>query len=212
MVLERLNDVKVRSLSLGEPILSVKLKLSGDDRVLSPTMHIKGSLGKDESSGIGKSSSKSTTDGTNRSGIGITEGVTVNEVRSLISTERSDSIWKGVDSISIIERLGTEGLEKSLTSNQRVTVINIGITLDNPNKFLTRVIEVQLDLIGGRSNRLITSELELFKEVLVWVLGHLSSLVSIEEDIIDIKRGSNEGLLVSSRDLLSSSTQITNSP
>jgi hypothetical protein len=53
MVLERLDNVEVRTLTLGEAVLAVKLELSGDDRVLTPTMHVEGSLGKDECSGIG---------------------------------------------------------------------------------------------------------------------------------------------------------------
>ena len=52
VVLERLDNIEVRTLTLGETVLSVKLKLSGDDRVLTPAMHVEGSLGKDESSGI----------------------------------------------------------------------------------------------------------------------------------------------------------------
>jgi hypothetical protein len=48
----RLDPREVRSFTLRETILSVKLKLSGDDRVLSPTMHVKRGLRKDECSGI----------------------------------------------------------------------------------------------------------------------------------------------------------------
>ena len=53
MVLEGLDNVEVRSLSLGDTILSVKLELSGDDGVLSPAVHVEGSLGEDECAGIG---------------------------------------------------------------------------------------------------------------------------------------------------------------
>ena len=62
------------------------------------------------------------------------------------------------------------------------------------------MVEVDLDLITGRSDRLVTSVLELFNQVLVGVLGHLSALVSIQEDEINVDGGGNKGLLVGSGD------------
>jgi len=53
VVLEGLDNIKVVALTLREAILAVKLELSGDDRVLTPAVHIEGSLGEDESAGIG---------------------------------------------------------------------------------------------------------------------------------------------------------------
>ena len=64
------------------------------------------------------------------------------------------------------------------------------------------MVEVNLDLITGRTNGLITSVLELLNEVLVGVLGHLSALIGIQEDEINVDRGSNKGLLVSRRNRL----------
>jgi len=68
------------------------------------------------------------------------------------------------------------------------------------------VVEVELDLVGGRSDRLVTCELNLLNEVLVGVLGHLAALISVEEDVVDIERGSNEGLLVGCGDSLGTSS------
>ena len=48
----RLDNIEVRAFAFRETVMSVKLELSGDDRVLTPTMHIKGSLGKNEGAGI----------------------------------------------------------------------------------------------------------------------------------------------------------------
>jgi len=76
--------------------------------------------------------------------------------------------------------------------------------LDDPDKLLAWVVEVELNLVGGRTNGLVTSELDLLKEVLVGVLCHLAALISVKEDIVNIERGSNKGLLVGSRDGLSS--------
>jgi len=69
--------------------------------------------------------------------------------------------------------------------------------LNNPYKFFTGVVEVEFDLVGRRTNGFITSELKLFDEVLVRVLGHSAALIGIKEDIVDVERGGNKGLLVS---------------
>jgi len=52
MVLPRLDEVKVGSLSLGESVLSIELQLGGDNRVLSPAMHVKSGLGKDKGTSV----------------------------------------------------------------------------------------------------------------------------------------------------------------
>jgi hypothetical protein len=71
--------------------------------------------------------------------------------------------------------------------------------LDNPDQLLTRVVEIQLDLVGRGTNRLVTSELKLLNQVLVRVLGHLAALIGVKEDIVDVKGSSNKRLLVGSR-------------
>jgi len=76
--------------------------------------------------------------------------------------------------------------------------------LDNPDKLLARVVEVELDLVGGGADGLVASELDLLEEVLVGVLCHLAALISVEEDVVNIEGGSNKGLLVGSRDGLGS--------
>jgi hypothetical protein len=58
------------------------------------------------------------------------------------------------------------------------------------------VVEVKLDLVGRRTDRLIASELELLEEILVGVLSHLTSLISVEEDVVDIEGSGNKRLLV----------------
>merc|ERR1711968_308525 len=81
-----------------------------------------------------------------------------------------DGIRKSINGISVVERLSS--------------------------KFLTWVVEVQFDLVGRRSDRFITSELKLFEQVFVRVLGHLSTFIGIKEDVINVKRSSNKGSLV----------------
>jgi hypothetical protein len=52
VVLVRLNKVEVSAFTLRETILAVKLELSGDNRVLTPAVKVKRSLGEDKSTGI----------------------------------------------------------------------------------------------------------------------------------------------------------------
>jgi hypothetical protein len=52
MVLPRLNDVEVGSFTLRETVLSIELELGSDDRVLSPAVHVEGSLGENKGSGV----------------------------------------------------------------------------------------------------------------------------------------------------------------
>jgi len=132
--------------------------------------------------------------------VGVDEG-TSSLSNSISTSERVNGVRKSIDGISVVEWLGTKGLVKSLAAFKRSTVVNILIRLDNPDKFLDRVVEVKLDLVRRRSNRFITSELKLLNQILVRVLGHSASLIGVKEDIVDIKRSSNKRLVVSSGDL-----------
>jgi hypothetical protein len=112
------------------------------------------------------------------------------------STEGMDGWGKSIDGISVVEGLGTKGSEEDLGGIKGCAVVNVGIRLNNPDKFLAGVVEVELDLVGGGADRFITSELNLFNEVFVGVLCHLSSFVGVKEDIVDVEGSSNKGLLV----------------
>jgi hypothetical protein len=113
------------------------------------------------------------------------------------ASESVDSIWESIDGISVVEGLGTEDLEEESIASQRRAVVNVLVRLDNPDKLLNGVVKVELNLVRGRTNRLITSELELSNKVLVGVLGHSASLVSVQEHIVNIERSSNQRLIVS---------------
>ena len=52
VMLEWLNQVEVGTLTLREAILSVQLEFGGDNRVLTPAVHVEGSLGEDEDTGV----------------------------------------------------------------------------------------------------------------------------------------------------------------
>ena len=229
VVLERLDNVKVAALTLGDTILAVELQLGSDDRVLTPAVHVKGSLSEHEGAGIryvrssvgaringikyvtsafptGKVSATKSGVGSNKAikSASHLEDATTNEgifARGLsLATKDMDSRGKRINGISVVEGLGSENLEEGSAGLKRRAIINVGIRLDNPDELLARVVEVDLDLVGRRSDRLITSVLELLNEVLMGVRSHLSALVSIQEDEIDVDRGGNEGLLVGTSD------------
>jgi hypothetical protein len=107
-----------------------------------------------------------------------------------------DSIGKSINGISVVEWLSAKNLEEESITGQGRAVVNVLIGLDDPDKLLNGVVEVELDLVTGRTNRLITSELKLGNQVLVRVLGHSAAFISIKEDVVNIERSSNQRLIV----------------
>jgi hypothetical protein len=126
----------------------------------------------------------------------INEGSAISSNRGGTS-ESVDGIRKSINGISVVEGLGTKHLEKKSIASQRRAIIHVLIGLDDPDELLHGVVEVQLDLVTGRTNRLVTSELKLGNQVLVRILGHTSALISVQEHIVNIQRGSNQRLIVS---------------
>ncbi len=85
-----------------------------------------------------------------------------------------------------------EGLLTLPRVDDGISAVNEGVTLDNPDEFLTRVVEVELDLVGRRSDGLTASELEDVDEVLVAYLGELTTFISVEVDVVDVEGSSNQ--------------------
>jgi hypothetical protein len=112
------------------------------------------------------------------------------------SAEGVDGVGKSVNGVSVVERLGAKNLEKGGVTGEGRAVVDVLIGLNNPNKLLHGVVEVELDLVTGRTNGLITSELELGNEVLVGVLGHTTALISVKENVVDIEGSSYDRLVV----------------
>jgi hypothetical protein len=117
-----------------------------------------------------------------------------------MSTEGVNGIRKSINRVSVVEGLGTKKPVEELTALKRRAVVNVLIGLDNPDKLLNGVVKVELDLVGRRANGLITSELQLLDKILVGILRHASALIGVQEDIVDVKRSSDERLVVSSVD------------
>ena len=222
VVLPRLNNIEVGPFALGEAVLAVELELGSHYGVLAPAVHVEGSLGEDERARIGYRGAvggaglgiegevgggtvpvRATTDG-DVSGTGHLEEARGGD--ELVAagagslggaTEGMDGLGEGVDGIRVVEGLGTESAVEEATGIEGRAVVNVGIGLDNPDKLLAGVVEVELDLVGGGADRLVTRELELLNEILVGVLGHLAALVRVEEDVVNVEGSGNKGLLVS---------------
>ena len=228
VVLPRLNEVKVSAFTLREAILAVELELGGNNWVLAPAVHVKSSLGKHESAGIRKGGLLATVEAasvSDRTDLprGVASGSDIHCTGSLEETagidesggtadrgrasESMNGVGKSVKGVSVVEWLGTKKLEQDVGSIKRRAIVDIGITLNNPDKLLDRVVEVELDLVGRRTNGLITSELKLFNEVLMGVLSHAPALIGVEEHVVDIERSGNQGLVVGSVELLVSASR-----
>jgi len=202
-----LDDVEVGALTLGEAVLAVKLKLGNNDGVLSPAMHVEGGLGHDEGTSVrdgglccdGEINGCAVIWG-GLSGAGVSKCTVLDETLSTVDsgggTESVKGVGKGIDGVSVVERLGTKDLVKGGVADQRAAVINVGVRLDDPDKLLTWVIEVEFDLVGGGTDRLVASELELSDEVLVGVLCESTALIRVKEDVVNIEGSSNQGLVV----------------
>ncbi len=227
VMLEGLHNVKVRAFALGEAVLAVKLKLGNNDGVLAPAVHVEGGLGEHEGAGVGQSRTSGNTisriensagrpvlvgvHDTTRDGIsgtGHLEDTTGDKgvgARGLGgATENVDGRGEGINGVGVVEGLDTEDLEEDRVGLEGGAVVHVGVGLNNPDQLLAGVVEVDLDLVGRGTNRLVAGVLELLNEVLVGVLGHLAALVSVEEDEVDIDGGSNKGLLVGLGDGLGS--------
>ena len=67
-----------------------------------------------------------------------------------------------------------------------------GIALDHPDELLTRVVEVELQLVGAGSDGLTARELENLNEILVGHLGELTTLIGIQVDVVHVEGRSDE--------------------
>ena len=229
VVLPRLNEVEVGSFALREAILAVKLELGSHDWVLTPAVHVERSLGEDKSAGIRDTGVLSRSKvgqvvvgsgtlvgaelpprgrgGEDILGAGVVEEAGSADVRAggvgdgVVRAESHDGVGEGIDGVGVVEGLSAEEAVKNGAGIKRRAVVDVLVGLDNPDKLLNGVVEVELDLVGGGTDGLITSELELLDEVLVGVLGHTPALIGVEEDVVDVEGCGDEGLVVGGGDL-----------
>ena len=107
-----------------------------------------------------------------------------------------DGVGEGIYGIGVVEGLGAENVEEGALAVKGGAVVYVGVGLDNPDKLLDGVVEVELDLVGRRADRLVTCELKLLNEVLVGVLGHAAALIGVKEHVVHEERSGNERLVV----------------
>tara|TARA_B110000902_G_scaffold247164_1_gene303007 strand:+ start:158 stop:808 length:651 start_codon:yes stop_codon:yes gene_type:complete len=167
VVLEWLNQVEVGTFTLREAILSVQLKFGGDNWIFTPAVHVECSLGEDEDTGVRDtflvfcSGSNSTllekttctisgvsTNYSIRGGDNARCGVLILQTGS----ESKDGVRESINGISVVKWLSTKGSVKSSATDERITVCDMKIRLDNPDKFFAWVIEIQLNFVGRRTD------------------------------------------------------------
>jgi hypothetical protein len=73
-----------------------------------------------------------------------------------------------------------------------VSRVNVVITSNNPDNFLTRVVEIQLDLVGETREGFFSLELKLFNQILVLSLSETTTFIGIKEDIVNVKTSVSE--------------------
>jgi len=85
--------------------------------------------------------------------------------------------------VGVVERLLTlPGVDdRGVARDERVA-------LDNPHQLLRGVVEVHLDLVGRRRDRLATRELQLLNQVLVRDLGKAAALIRVQVDVVNVQR------------------------
>ena len=92
-----------------------------------------------------------------------------------------------VPEVGVVERLlALPGVDL------RVIARHVAVALHHPDELLARVVEVQLDLVGGGGDGLAASELEGVDQVLVGHLGELAALVSVQVDVVHVQRGGHQ--------------------
>ena len=134
--------------------------------------------------------------------VGINKGVLANERTGagsgelLGASKGVDGVGEGINGVSVVEGLGAKNLEEKSIASEGRAVIYVLIGLDDPDELLDGVVEVELDLVRRRTNRLVTSKLELGDEVLVGILCHTTTLVSVKEHVVNVEGSSNKGLVV----------------
>jgi len=211
VVLVRLNQVEVTSITFRESVVAVKLEFGGRNGVHTAVKNgIDGSkteLNTRTKSSIelvhvvGASKTSSGHNGLKASSL-LSNGNTGSSAddrlshrtgrkkiiaRNTLKRVRGSATERGkVDSISVVEPLLTT---ESLGSSE----IDIAVGLNNPNEFFDGVIEVEFDFVGSGIDGFITGELKLFNEVFVRNLGKTTTFISVEVDVVNIERSGFDG-------------------
>ena len=88
-----------------------------------------------------------------------------------------------------------EGLGALVGAHHGVIAGHEGVTLDDPNQLLARVVEVQLQLVRAGGDRLTARELKNINEVLMGHLGELAALIRVQVDVVNVQGGRGKASL-----------------
>ena len=97
---------------------------------------------------------------------------------------------RAVPPVRVVERLLT--LPRV---DDGIVARHVRVALDDPHELLDRVVEVELQLVRGRGNRLRARVLQDIDEVLVRDLGELAALIRVEVDVVDVERRGGKAAL-----------------
>lgn len=174
VVLERLDQVEVATVHLGEAIVAIQLDL-GDGGGVVATLERHG-----------QEHAVSTTGGnTGHATSKVVDGVlgVVGAGHTTVHIRHAECGGAGVghiEVISVVEPLGTEvgtGLHG----------VNVVVGLHHPDELLGRMVEVQLDLVVGGGGGLVTGELELFDQIFMTDLSEATTFIGIEVHVVDVQ-------------------------
>ena len=208
VVLERLDLVEIRALALREAVLAVELELGNLNRVLAlaANTRVEDDLGEQVvNTRLELSRARSivrvntnlrstlrrvlSLDGSNLAT--HTKRTSRSSLTTLLGLgEQRDNQTIRAEVIRVVERL--RATDRGNPRGRRA--VNERVALDDPLELHDGVVKVQLDLVRRRRDRLSTRVLDLLDEVLVRLLGEAAALLRVEVDIVDIERGSGEGL------------------
>lgn len=188
VMLVGLDQVEVLAIASGEPVVTVELQqglVNGVSTAFEGDRHIhvvsttSGNTRHGTSQGIASSTS-------NDGDVGLGEG-------------GGDASIGNVSIIGVVEPLLTP-----------LGVIgDVGIGLNNPDQFLGRVVEVQLEFVVGAGGGFVTSELQLFDQVFVGNLCEPPPFVGVQVDVVDEQRAGSQGANVAGEGSRDTSGGIT---
>jgi len=209
VVLEGLNQVEVATITLSKPVVAVELELGAFNGVVATVKEAVGGGNTDlVTNGISGTVNEGSTAESIHSGlvdkVGNVVGnsdvsntssnieTSIKEVVGISSETSTETVLRNARERSDIKGIGVvEPLATHVGSTGGG--ISVGIRLDDPDEFLNGVVKVELDLVGGGVDGLITSELELLNKVLVGGLSEAAALISVKVDVVNPETGSNEG-------------------
>ena len=140
-------------------------------------------------------------------GLHLVEVATLAALEAVVAVELEQGIHRGVgagealhagDGVTRLQdgAVPPVGVVERLLALPRVHHVVVarheGIALHNPDELLARVVEVELQLVGGRGHRLAARELQGLDQVLVGHLGELAALVRVQVDVVHVERRCHE--------------------